>query len=84
MSKKKPDLKQLRTERRPRSEKYFDTSIYPKFEGTNAEYLALVKKHIKTKQMSTEEFAKKFGTLRKPLDPAKYPNVDIKGRVVNL
>ncbi len=77
MPKKQPDLKKLRTEKRPRSEKYFDTTIYPKFEGTDKEYLALVKKYIKTKQMTTEEFAKQFGTLRKPLDPAKYPNVDI-------
>ena len=82
VAKKQPDLKQLRTEKRPRSEKYFDTTTYPKFKGTDKEYLALVKKHIKTKQMTTEEFAKQFGTLRKPLDPAKYPNVDITPEMV--
>ena len=82
MAKKQPDLKKLRTEKRPRSEKYFDTTQYPIFEGTDKEYLALVKKHIKTKEMTTEEFAKRFGTLRKPLDPAKYPNVDITPEMV--
>ncbi len=76
-TKKKPDISKLRTEKRPRSEKYFDTTKYPVFEGTNSEYLDLVKKYVKTKQMTTEEFAIKFGTLRKPLDPKKYPNVDI-------
>jgi hypothetical protein len=77
MAKKKPDVSKLRTERRPRSEKYFDTTKYPIFKGTNSEYLDLVKKYVKTKQMTTEEFAIEFGTLRKPLDPKKYPNMDI-------
>lgn len=77
-----PDLSKLRTERRPRSEKYFDTSKYPIFEGTRKEYLELVNKYIKTKKLTTEQFAQQIGTLREPLDPKKYPNVDITPEMV--